>query len=188
VVSPGDDPGPFLALLVGALDQAGVQHMLVGSFASSIHGTPRATRDIDIVIDPTTQGLDRLLSALAAEDVYVDPNTAREEFARKGQFNVIEGSGHWKADLIYGKPAVFTRAQFERRKSMLLLNVPVFVASAEDTILTKLSWAKLGASEQQLRDVRGIIDVQADKLDGTYIERWLDALGVRELWERVQDK
>lgn len=71
---------------------------------------------------------------------------------------------------------------------MLLLNVPVFVASAEDTILTKLSWAKLGASEQQLRDVRGIIDVQADKLDGTYIERWLDALGVRELWERVQDK
>jgi hypothetical protein len=33
--------------------------------------------------------------------------------------------------------------------------------------------------------VQGILDVRGDSLDREYIERWLDDLDVRELWERV---
>ena len=53
------------------------------------------------------------------------------------------------------------------------------------TVLAKLEWAKLGESERRLRDVRGTLDVKADALDRAYIERWLDDLGVRDLWDRV---
>lgn len=42
------DAAAFLARVVGALYQAGVPHMLAGSFASSMHGAPRATRDVDL--------------------------------------------------------------------------------------------------------------------------------------------
>jgi hypothetical protein len=49
-----------------------------------------------------------------------------------------------------------------------------------------LEWAKLGESERQLRDVRGILDVKGGSLDRRYIEAWVDDLDVRELWERVQ--
>ena len=93
------EAGPFLGRLIGALDQAGVPHMLAGSFASSVHGAPRTTRDIDLVIAPTLESLERLLTLLAGEDFYFDVSVAREEFARRGQFNVIDSATAWKAML-----------------------------------------------------------------------------------------
>ncbi len=180
------DATPFLARLVKALNEAGVPFMLAGSFASSMHGMPRTTRDLDFVIDPTQELLDRLLGRLAREGVYLDATVAKSEFRRRGQFNVIDPSTSWKADLIYCKARAFSRAELERRTPVTLLGVPLFVATAEDTILAKLEWAKLGASERQLDDVRGIIEAQADLLDRAYVERWLDALGVRGLWDRVE--
>ncbi len=60
------------------------------------------------------------------------------------------------------------------------------LASPEDTILTKLEWArKSGDSEKQLRDVAGVLDVTGDSLDRSYVERWANALGVLELWRRL---
>jgi predicted nucleotidyltransferase len=41
----------LLRRVVRALDGAGVPHMLTGSLASSLQGEPRATHDIDLVID-----------------------------------------------------------------------------------------------------------------------------------------
>lgn len=108
--------------------------MLAGWFASSMHDAPRATRDIDLVIDATSESLDRLLALLAGEDLYVSAEVARDEFQRRGQFNVIDLSTAWKADLIYRKARAFSRAEFERRTPVVLLGVRVFVATAEDTI------------------------------------------------------
>jgi hypothetical protein len=68
----------------------------------------------------------------------------------------------------------------------MVLGVSVFVATAEDTILAKLEWAQLGESERQLRDVRALLDAMGDSLDREYVVRWLDDLGIRELWDRVQ--
>jgi hypothetical protein len=64
--------------------------------------------------------------------------------------------------------------------------VKVFVASAEDTILAKLEWARLGESERQLRDVTGILEMQGDRIDRAYVERWARELGVEASWRRVQ--
>jgi hypothetical protein len=169
------EPAQFLSRLTGALEQA-----------SSLHGAPRATQDIDIVIDPTFESLDRLLSLLSGHDVYVDADTARQELRTRGQFNVIDMGTGWKADLIFRKARAFSLAELARRAPVTILGVHVFAASAEDTVLAKLEWAKLGESERQLRDVRGIVDVKGETLDRSYIERWLDDLGVRELWNRVQ--
>lgn len=179
-------PSEFLSRLVTELDRAGIPHMLAGSFASSLHGSPRATQDIDIVIDPSFDSLDRLLASLADGELYLDTDVARDEFRRRGQFNVIDGQTGWKADLIFRKARLFSRAELERRSAASVLGVAVFVASAEDTVLAKLEWAKLGESERQLRDVRGILDVRSNTLDLAYIDQWLDELGVRDLWNRVR--
>jgi len=40
-----------------ALEDANISYMVTGSFASSVHGVPRATNDIDIVIEPTREQL-----------------------------------------------------------------------------------------------------------------------------------
>jgi len=177
------EAGPFLGRLIGALDQAGVPHMLAGSFASSVHGAPRTTRDIDLVIAPTLESLERLLTLLAGEDFYFDVSVAREEFARRGQFNVIDSATAWKADLIFRRARAFSRAEFERRTPVTVLGVGLFVATAEDTILAKLEWANMSQSEQQLRDIREVVETQAEALDRSHIDSWLDELGVRDLWE-----
>jgi hypothetical protein len=160
--------------------------MLAGSFASSHHGAPRATQDIDIVVDPTFESLDRLLTALHGDDVYFEAETARDEFKRRGQFNVIDGSTAWKVDVIFRKARPFSKEEMSRRVPAVVLGVHVFVATAEDTVLAKLEWAKLGESERQLRDVRALLAATGESLDRRYVERWLDELGVRDLWQQVR--
>jgi len=41
-----------LLVVIAALDEAGVPYALVGGLAVSIHATPRATEDIDLIIRP----------------------------------------------------------------------------------------------------------------------------------------
>lgn len=41
-----------LKVLVGALDAAGVDYALCGGVALAIHGAPRATQDIDLLVRP----------------------------------------------------------------------------------------------------------------------------------------
>ncbi len=175
----------FLTQVVGALDRAAVPYMLAGSFASSHHGAPRATQDIDIVVDPTFDSLDRFLDALKGDDVYFDADVARDEFRRRSQFNLIDRATAWKVDVIFRKGRPFSREEMSRRVPATVLGVQVFVATVEDTILSKLEWSKLGGSERQLRDVIAILQTKGPDLDRAYIERWLDDLGVRELWERA---
>lgn len=52
-------------------------------------------------------------------------------------------------------------------------------------MLAKLEWAKMGESERQLRDVGRLVEAKGESLDRVYIERWLDDLGVRDLWGRI---
>jgi len=58
----------------------------------------------------------------------------------------------------------------------------LFVASAEDVLLAKLEWAKLGASARQIEDAAGIVRLQGAELDVGYVERWVKVLGVEEQW------
>jgi hypothetical protein len=176
----------FLARVATALEGAGIPYMLAGSFASSYHGAPRATQDIDIVVDPTFESLDRFLAALKGDDIYLDADVAREEFRRRGQFNIIDGTTAWKVDVIFRKARAFSVEEMSRRLPAVVLGVAVFVATAEDTVLAKLEWAKLGESERQRRDVAALLEAKGGPLDLGYIERWLDELGIRESWDGLR--
>jgi hypothetical protein len=60
-------------------------------------------------------------------------------------------------------------------------------ASAEDTLISKLEWAKLGGgSELQLRDAAGILSLHGrERLDIAYVEHWVRELGLEESWRRL---
>lgn len=53
-----------LHAVLGALDGRGVDYALVGALALAVHGTPRATTDIDLLITP--DALDAALDAVAS--------------------------------------------------------------------------------------------------------------------------
>lgn len=54
------------------------------------------------------------------------------------------------------------------------------MATAEDTVLAKLEWARLGGSDRQVRDVVEILRIQGHTLDHGYLDRWAEDLGLAE--------
>jgi len=181
-----DDPASLLRAIKRALEEAGIPYMVVGSFAGMVHGEPRTTYDLDIVIDPSTAALDRLLAGFDAERVYVDPDVAREALRRRSMFNLVDMSSGWKIDFVIRKDRPFSVEELARRVHAQIVEVDVAVATAEDTIISKLEWAKLASSERQLADVAGILGVRGTDLDVAYIERWVEELDLAVQWQRAR--
>ena len=143
--------------------------MLTGSFASGFHGASRATQDIDFVIAPSLDALDAFLANLNDRPHYVDKDDAHDALRQERMFNIIDLNSGWKIDLICRKSRPFSLEEFSRRQQEKLADTSVFVASAEDCILSKLEWAKLSESERQLNDAAGIVRIQSEQLDTSYI-------------------
>lgn len=154
--------------------------MVTGSIASSVHGIPRATQDIDVIIAPTREQLVALMNRFTepAYDAHMDD--ALDAFRRRSTFSVIDRRGIWKIDFIFRKPRPFSKKEFDRRRKIEILDVPVYAATAEDVLLAKLEWAKLGESDRQIRDAAGIIEIQGETLDDAYVERWAAALDIED--------
>jgi len=171
--------------IVGALEASGIPYMLTGSFASAHHGTPRSTQDIDLVIAPTAPQLRALLRLLPDTEYYVSEESALTAFHRREQFNVLDLATGWKVDLILRKERAFSRSEFSRRETVELMGIPLVIATAEDVLLAKLEWAKIGGSERQLEDAAGIVSARGAELDRRYIERWTAELGIDSQWEKV---
>lgn len=158
--------------------------MVTGSIASSFHGEFRATRDIDIVIDPEPDGLDRLVERLRAGGMYVDQDAARSALRDAGQFNAV--AADLKVDLIVRKDDPFSISEFDRRRRARLLDVEADLVTVEDLILAKLVWARHLDSERHLRDVAGMIEVAGDVLDRAYVTKWAGRLGVADTWHTME--
>ena len=58
---------PYYRLLA-ALDEGQVEYAVVGGFAVVLHGVPRMTFDLDIVVNLTEQNMQRLVRVLRQED------------------------------------------------------------------------------------------------------------------------
>ena len=182
-MSPEEDA---LIRVVAALEAEGVPYMITGSIASSYHGRPRSTHDADIVIDPDSAQLTRVVRRLATAGFHADETRALDALRRRRQFNVIEIESASKIDLIVRKDRAFSGEELRRREMVdLSPGLRVALASAEDTILSKLEWSlTAGGSQKQLDDATGVLDVNP-KLDREYIERWAGELGVLDLWAGI---
>jgi len=169
-----------------ALDQAGIGYMLSGSFASAHYGAPRSTQDIDLVIEATPEELRAFVEALSGNEYYADLGSALEAHQRQSMFNVIDLATGWKIDLIIRKSRAFSQEEFRRRQRVSLHDVPLFLASAEDVVISKLEWAKLAGSPRQIEDVATILRARWDTLDHSYLEKWIAELDLKKEWDDAQ--
>jgi hypothetical protein len=186
--TPGDlmDPLAIASLVARALEDLGVPYFVGGSLASTLHGEPRFTRDADLVADLQPRHAEPLARALAGA-FYADEESIRGAIARRGSFNAIHLATAFKVDVFVSKRRPFDRSGLARREPTQGDGYDVYVSSAEDTVLAKLDWYRLGGevSEQQWRDVLAILLVQKDRLDPGYLRTWADALEVGDLLDRA---
>jgi len=157
--------------------------MLTGSVASSIHGRPRSTLDLDIVIAPSRMQLLALIREFPNDRYYADEEQALQALANRSQFNVMDFATGWKMDFIIAEDSEYGRTAFARRHLTDVAGHATYVASAEDVLLAKLRWAKLSGSDRQLQDAAAIVSTQLGKLDVAYVESWTHELRLEEQWQ-----
>ena len=180
-----------LRRLLDALNRLGVPCMVGGSLASSIHGVPRATMDVDLVADLRPDQVAPLVSQLAS-DFYADAAMMRDAVRAGRAFNLIHYPSSYKFDVFPLSPDPYYQLQFQRRETTELPvpgeeSLRFQVATAEDTMLAKLAWYDSGGriSERQWNDVLGIVRIRGDLLDVAYLRRWAAHLKVADLLERL---
>lgn len=161
------------------LDAIGVPWLVGGSLASSLHGIPRATQDLDIVADLLHEHVRPFVDAVEA-DFYVSDDTAREAVRRRTTFNVIHLATMTKVDVFLLRLEPLALAEMRRRQVFTLdesRSLPV------DIILQKLDWYRKGdrISERQWRDVLGVLTVRRAILDLGYLEEQADSVGLSVL-------
>jgi hypothetical protein len=169
--------------VVHALDAAGIPYMLTGSFASAYHAVPRATQDMDLVIAPDRERLAELARTFSAPAYYCDAVAALEALEQESLFNVIDLATGWKVDFIIRKSREYSHTEFARRRRVEFEGLNLYVAAAEDVLLSKLEWAKLGESGRQLEDAAWLLRRRGEDLDRAYLERWVPEREVGELWQ-----
>lgn len=175
----------FLQRVAQILEGAGVPYMLTGSLAAAYYATPRATQDIDVVIDTQEPGLEKLVQGFLDAGLYIDRDAALDAWRTQGQFNAIDPTSGWKVDLIVRKDRSFSRTEFERRERADLLGIEVSLASLEDVLIAKLEWARMGDSDLQRADVVRMLEQRKDQLDRTYLDKWIAELGLQAEWDSV---
>jgi hypothetical protein len=186
-------PDILLALvgLIECFESQGIRYLVGGSVASSVHGMPRATLDVDLVADLEERHA-AILEARLRDNYYVDAEMIRDAVRTRTSFNVIHLHTMLKIDVFLLKDRAFDRESFGRgRPDTLEPQAPdarVFtVSTPEDVMLHKLEWYRLGneVSERQWLDVLGVIKVQGQMLDSAYLRRWAAVLGIEDLLERA---
>jgi hypothetical protein len=173
-----------LKLLLSKLDECGILYMITGSFATNIHGLPRATQDADVVIEVEPRTLERFLESLGPA-FYRSREAAMDALAREQMFNVVHLETGFKVDLIVRKSRPFSRIEFSRRQPAFYLGENRWFATAEDTILAKLEWSKMAGSERQFSDALNVAKLQKENLDKAYLEKWAKELDVLDLLEKL---
>jgi hypothetical protein len=96
----------------------------------------------------------------------------------------------FKVDVFIPKRRPYSQMQLERRVRQPLsveTEQLAYFSSAEDSILSKLEWYRLGGevSDRQWRDILGVIKIQGERLDFAYLRQWAAALNVADLLEKA---
>lgn len=177
--------------VLDTLDALNIRYAVGGSFASSTHGHPRHTQDADVMAEPFP-GKERLfVLRFPAAEWYADEVMIRDAVDRRASFNLLHLPTGFKIDVFVRKDRPFEREVLSRR-----IMAAVFgegegeygVITAEDSVLLKLEWYKLGGgvSDRQWSDILGVLRVQAGRLDDGYLDRWAADLGVADLLARAR--
>jgi hypothetical protein len=183
----------FLKLVLEALDAAGVEYLIGGAIAEWAWGEPRATQDIDIVINLPVKAVGKLSQELEKRNMLVSAEIILDAILEDRAdipINAIHVYSGLKADLYLVRSGDDLRlSAFQRRQKVDYGPPigPVYIHSPEDLILYKLIYFGISQQPKHSRDIAAILRANKGQLDVGYIDEWTTRLGLNSLWKELLD-
>lgn len=183
----------FLKLVLEALDAAGVEYLIGGAIAEWAWGEPRATQDIDIVINLPIKAVGKFSKELEKRDMLVPAEIILDTILEDRAdipINAIHMYSGLKADLYPVRSGDELRLRAFQRRQRVDYGPPIgriYVHSPEDLILYKLIYFGVSQQPKHARDIAAILRAKKDQIDFGYIEEWTTRLGLSSLWKEMLD-
>jgi hypothetical protein len=182
-------PVDLLRRLSETLDRLEIPYLITGSIASTAHGEPRFTNDIDVAVRLNESQVRAFCASFPPPEYFCSAEAAEKAVRDRFTFNIIHPASGLKVDVIVASDSEFDRSRFAR--GVRLPAGPDFettFASPEDVVLKKLEFFREGGSEKHLRDVVGILKVQGEAIDREYLADWVGRLGLEAEWRLIEDR
>lgn len=177
----------LLKKVLTLLDENHIDYMVTGSIVSSLQGEPRATHDVDILVNITNAAIPVLINTFLPPDYYISETAIEDAIKHKTMFNLLDTTEGDKIDFWILTNDPFDESRFSRKYKEEMPGISMRVSAPEDTILMKLRWSHLsGGSEKQFTDALRVYEVQYCNLDLAYMELWADRLQIKELWDKLK--
>ncbi len=178
----------LLELFVAPLEEIGVRYLVTGSVAATLYGEPRATHDIDLVVELSEAGRHALPRAFPESKFYQPPpEVVLVESNREGRghFNIIHHASGLKADIyLVGGDELHAWA-FDNARSYSIEKLEVRVAPPEYVIVRKLEFYREGGSQKHLRDIHSMLKISAEQIDMPTLENRVQERGLGELLKKA---
>jgi hypothetical protein len=176
---------------VRGIDKLGILYVIGGSFASSFHGLPRTTNDVDIVAGINEEQI-KLFAAEFENDFYVDEDMIKRAVRQKSFFSMIHLDTAFKINIFIVNPG-FQEKEIERRQLKKLGtdgNYSFYFSTPEDIVLAKLDWYHkgIGRAWQHWKDITIVIRIQGKRLDIDYMSYWAGKLQLSDLLEQALEE
>lgn len=167
--------GLLLKKISSFLQKNNIAYMITGAWSVIFYGRPRASHDIDFVIEINKKDLGKITDSFRKlpKEFLVQPEQISTAFSITGIFNILHLPTALKLDFWVLKNDAFDKTRFFRRLKKRILNQDMYLASAEDTILKKLLWYKEAKIEKHLIDAAFVYQIQKDNLDKRYLTSWV---------------
>lgn len=185
-----DDPLiDSIQVVTAAFERWNVPYAITGSVASSVHGEPWTSEDIDFVVQMSPEQVAKVVSALG-ERFYLNADGWLEEACRHGFVNLIDQKTGLKIDISMLSPSPFHDAIFRRRTITDLGGAPVQfqIVSPEDIILMKLEWRRDSRSSKQWENALSVARAQGARMDWRYLFEQARALDIVADLEQLRDE
>ncbi|MFQ6129083.1 MAG: DUF6036 family nucleotidyltransferase [Thermoplasmata archaeon] len=168
---------------VSAMEEAGVQYVVVGGIATAAWGTVRTTMDVDVIVSLAEDEIEGFVSVLTKHGFRVNRDDIEAALEEKSHFTAMDPESGYHLDL-KGSYSRHDASTLGRRREVLLDDLRVCVASPEDLLAMKL----LMGSDRDLADAKAILIRQAGKLDMEYLEDLCRRLGVSDELRKIAEK
>jgi hypothetical protein len=181
----------FICQVLEALKAAGVEYMIGGAVAVWAWGEPRATLDLDLVVNIPLKAIDQLSKELEKRNMLVPAEIILENILDDRAdlpINAIHMYSGYKADLYPLREGDELRVSAFNRRQKVDLGKPfgeVYLHSPEDLIIYKLWYYSISRQTKHVRDITSIVMTLGDNLDLSYIKYWVNNKGLTGIWTEL---